>query len=84
MLIDMQTTERVTVTLPKELAERLRQRVSAGEAESVSGYVTSIIEERFEKELLTRWMADMEAVGGKPTEEDYAWADEVVRLARGE
>lgn len=80
----MQTTERVTVTLPKELAERLRQCVSAGEAESVSGYVTSIIEERFEKELLSRWVADMEAVGGKPTEEDYAWADEVWRLARGE
>jgi Arc/MetJ-type ribon-helix-helix transcriptional regulator len=84
MLIGMQTTERITVTLPKELAERLRQRVAAGEAESVSGLVTSVIEERFERELLERFLADMEAVGGKPGKEADEWASEVIRLARGE
>ncbi|MDQ2709512.1 MAG: hypothetical protein M3Z25_18645 [Actinomycetota bacterium] len=80
----MQTTERITVTLPKELAEGLRQRVAAGEAESVSGLVTSVIEERFQSELVKRWVADMEAVGGPITEEAREWAREVWRIARGE
>jgi Arc/MetJ-type ribon-helix-helix transcriptional regulator len=84
MLFSMQTTERITVTVPKELAERLRQRVAAGEAESVSGLVTSVIEERFERELTARFLADMEAVGGKPSKEADDWAREAWRIARGE
>ncbi len=84
MLVGMQTTERITVTLPKELAEGLRQRVAAGEAESVSGLVASVLEARFERELVKRFLADMEAVGGPITEEAREWAREVWRIARGE
>jgi Arc/MetJ-type ribon-helix-helix transcriptional regulator len=79
----MQTTERITVTLPKEIAEQVRQRVADGEAESVSGYVTSIIEARFERELVARFLDDMAQVGGLPTEEDIKRVDELMRLARG-
>lgn len=80
----MQTTERVTITVPKQIAERLRAEVAAGAAESVSGLVTSIVEARFERGLVEHFLADMAAVGGLPTKEDIEWADELIRLARGE
>ena len=78
----MQTTERITITVPKRVAERLREEVAAGAAESVSGLVTSVVEARFERGLVDRFLADM-AVGAEPTTaEAQAWADEVMRLSR--
>jgi hypothetical protein len=79
----MQTTERVTITVPKWVAERLRAEVAAGAAESVSGLVTSVIEARFERELTSRFLADM-AAGAEPiTDEVRARVDELMRLAEG-
>lgn len=80
----MQTTERVTITVPRQIADRLRAEVAAGVAESVSGLVTSILEARFERGLVDHFLSDMAAVGGLPSKEDIEWADELVRLARGE
>jgi len=80
----MRTTERITVTLPAEVAEKLRQRVSSGEAESVSGLVAEVLEERFRDENVAAWLADMQAVGGPVTEEARDWARQVLRSARGE
>lgn len=82
MLAGMRTTERITVTLPTELAEKLRQRVSSGQAASVSGLLAEITDEWFREENLDRFLADMEAVGGKPTEADREWAAEITRLSR--
>jgi hypothetical protein len=83
MLFDMQTTERITITVPKRVAERLREEVAAGAADSVSGLVTSIVEARFERGLVDQFLADM-AVGAEPiTEETRAWVDEAMRLADG-
>lgn len=84
MLGYMRGTERITVTLPKELAAKLRQRVSSGEAESVSGLVAEVLEERFREEDVKEFLADM-ARGGEPiTEEAREWARNVLRSARGE
>jgi hypothetical protein len=83
MLADMQTTERVTITVPRPIAERLRAEVAAGAAESVSGLVTSIVEARFERGLVEHFLADM-AVGAEPvTDEVRARVDELMRLAEG-
>lgn len=77
----MQTTERITITVPRWVAERLRAEVAAGAAESVSGLVTSVMEARFERGLVDHFLAEM-AVGAEPiTDEARAWADEVIRLS---
>jgi Arc/MetJ-type ribon-helix-helix transcriptional regulator len=79
----MQTTERITITVPKQVAERLREEVAAGAAESVSGLVTSLVEARFERELVARFLVDM-AEGAEPiTDETRAWVDELMKLADG-
>jgi Arc/MetJ-type ribon-helix-helix transcriptional regulator len=44
MLPGMRTTERLTITVPGELAQRARQAVQEGRAESVSGYVADALE----------------------------------------
>lgn len=80
----MRTTERITVTLPTELTEKLRQRVSSGQAESVSGFVAEVVTERLREESVEQFLADMEAVGGKSTEADDHWAEQVWRSARRE
>ncbi|MDN5934245.1 MAG: type II toxin-antitoxin system HicB family antitoxin [Pseudonocardia sp.] len=80
----MRTTERITVTLPTELTEKLRQRVRSGQAESVSGFVAEVVTERLREESVEQFLADMEAVGGKSTEADDQWAEQVWRSARRE
>lgn len=84
MLVGMRTTERITVTLPTELTARLRQRVSSGEADSVSGFVAEAVTDRLREESLADWLADM-ADGAEPiTDEARDWAENVLRSARGE
>lgn len=80
----MRTTERITVTLPAQVAAKLRQRVSSGEADSVSGLVAEVLEERFRDENVAAWLADMQAEGGQITDEAREWARQVLRSARGE
>ncbi len=80
----MRTTERITVTLPTELTEKLRQRVSSGEAESVSGFVAEVVTERLREENVEQFLADM-ADGAEPiTDEAREWAENVLRSARRE
>lgn len=83
-LARMRSTERITVTLPTELAEKLRQRVSSGQAESVSGLLAEITDEWFREENVEQFLADM-AEGADPiTDEHREWAENVLRSARGE
>lgn len=42
--------ERVTVSMPADQAERLRQRVAAGAADSVSAYVAEAVRVRLERD----------------------------------
>lgn len=84
MLLDMRMSQRVTVTLPKEIADKLRQRVESGAAESVSGLVAEVLAERFRDENVAAWLADMQADGEPITEEAREWARQVLRSARGE
>ena len=80
----MRTTERITVTLPKQVADQVRARVEADAAETVSSYVAQLLVERFREENVEEFLADM-AAGGEPiTEVAREWARETVRLAHGE
>ncbi len=76
--------ERITVTLPKEVAERVRATVESGEADSVSGFVADVLTERFREENVERFLSDMSAAGGPVDDEARAWAQQVLRSARGE
>lgn len=84
MLGDMPDTERVTVTLPTAIAESLRQRVASGDAESASGFVAEVLEERFREENLEQFLADMAARGGPVDDDARRRSAELMRLARGD
>ncbi|MGH8906477.1 MAG: hypothetical protein ACRD0K_08170 [Egibacteraceae bacterium] len=58
----MRGTERITVTLPKQVVDRVRATVEAGAAETVSGYVAEVLVERFRDESVDLLLTDMEAV----------------------
>lgn len=67
-------TRRVTVSLPEELAEKLKEQ--AGDR-SVSALVTDILEERLERRELDRLWADyLRDVGA--SESDLAEADGIL------
>ncbi|MCK0112545.1 hypothetical protein MWU75_10380 [Ornithinimicrobium sp. F0845] len=79
----MATTQKVTVTLQVEQVESIRALVSAGQAETVSGFVQHAV--RLALDDIGGW-ADMltealEHTGGPMTDEERAWADDI--LGRG-
>lgn len=83
MLGGMTETERVKVTLPKAVAESLRQRVESGAAESASGYVAEVLTDRFRDENLDEFLRDMAEVGGPVDGEARGRVADLMRLARG-
>lgn len=58
----MRTTERVTVTLPVEQAQRLRRLAGEGDAASISAYVSNAVRAQLDKDAaldrLTRLYAE--------------------------
>lgn len=84
MLVNMRSSERITVTLPKDVADQVRATVEAGGAESVSGFVADVLVERFRAENVDQFLIDLAVVGGPVDAEARAWAEETIRLARGD
>lgn len=72
-------SERVTVTMTAEQAERLRRTVAAGGAESVSAYVADAIAERLDRD---EGLARLESLmGGPPSDQKaIAWAHRVLGI----
>lgn len=72
--------ERITVSLPAELAEQARRAVAAGEANDVSAYVADALAARAGKstsrDVLRRLFADI----GTPGPVHDAWARRVLGL----
>lgn len=54
--------------------------VERGRASSVSAWVNEAMREKADRGGLRELLADMEAENGPPTEEDDAWAREVLGL----
>ena len=75
-------TAKITVTVPEELAAYIRERVAAGEFESISAFVTLAAQSYRDVEPLDLLIASMVAETGPPSPAAEAWADSAVRAAR--
>jgi hypothetical protein len=68
------TTTKIAITLPEEQLVRVQRAVRAGRAESVSGYITRVLEEQEREESLRALVQDLIAEHGEPTREEKTWA----------
>jgi Arc/MetJ-type ribon-helix-helix transcriptional regulator len=85
----MTKVAKITISLPHEQAEQVREAVARGEASSVSGYISAALavvalpSAQEDDDTLADLVSDMIAEYGRPDAEAYAWADEVLGLTSG-
>lgn len=73
------TKKKIAVSLPPELVEAAQAAVKAGRAASVSAYVAEAIEDKLKHDDLGSLLDQMlEETGGPLTDEERAWADEIL------
>jgi Arc/MetJ-type ribon-helix-helix transcriptional regulator len=86
----MTRVAKITVSLPEEQVERVREAVARGDAASVSGYVSAALtgalakpapETEKDESALAELVAELIAEHGEPSAEAYAWADKVLSHA---
>ena len=84
MVIGMATMRKVTVTLPGEAVEAIRALVADGRASSVSGFVQHAVTVALDD--VAGWgamlAAALDETGGPLTDEERAWADQVLDGSR--
>jgi Arc/MetJ-type ribon-helix-helix transcriptional regulator len=73
-------TTKTTVTLPDEQAEEARSLVSAGEADSVSGFVKHAVRAALDDAAGWKQMLQeaLRQTGGPLTRQERAWADAIL------
>jgi len=62
---------------------RVRREVRAGRAESVSGYIASVLAEHERGESLQVLLRDLIEEHGEPTAKDIKWAERALAPRRG-
>jgi Arc/MetJ-type ribon-helix-helix transcriptional regulator len=72
---------KIAVTLPEELVAEAKRAVDTGRATSVSAYVAAALAAQHERQGLRAYVDALIAEHGKPSKDDYAWADDQVRKA---
>ncbi len=86
----MTKVAKITVSLPDEQVEQVREAVARGEAASVSGYVSAALldalarsqpEQGKDENALAELVAELIAEYGEPSAEAYAWADAAFALS---
>lgn len=86
----MTKVAKITISLPREQVEQVREAVARGDASSVSSYISAALAAvmppsgRDDDDTLADLVADMIAEHGRPSPEAYAWADEVLGLTSAE
>lgn len=85
MVVGMATTQKVTVTLQIEQVEAIRELVSAGRADSVSGFVQHAVALALDD--VAGWATMLEEAldltGGPMTAEEQAWVEGVLADDQG-
>jgi Arc/MetJ-type ribon-helix-helix transcriptional regulator len=71
-------TKKVTVSLPAELADQVKEEVACGRAESVSSLVSEALEGRLRSDRLDEVLAQLRHQLGPPSREDRAWVRRVL------
>ncbi|MEX2047548.1 MAG: toxin-antitoxin system antitoxin subunit [Chloroflexota bacterium] len=71
---------KIAVSVPEEVARRVEVEVRAGNAASVSAYVTDALERMGRHEQLAEVLARMDKELGRPSARDKAWARHVLGL----
>jgi Arc/MetJ-type ribon-helix-helix transcriptional regulator len=62
----MTTTEKIAISLPRQIAARLRRAVKQGRAASASAYVASALDEKTKLDDLSELLDEMLAASGGP------------------
>jgi hypothetical protein len=71
------TTEKLAITLPRELAEAVRSEARATSAPSLSAYIAQALAEKLEGDRLQEVLDDI--FRDQPmTDEERAWADRLL------
>jgi Arc/MetJ-type ribon-helix-helix transcriptional regulator len=82
-LMYMSLTKPVTVTIPEDILRAARARVEAGDADSLSAYITEALVRRLEHDdRLFKTIEYIRDTFGEPTEEDIARAEAFEERAR--
>jgi Arc/MetJ-type ribon-helix-helix transcriptional regulator len=80
----MTGTEKIAISLPRNVAERTRRAVSQGHAASVSAYIVKALEEKVKLDELSALLAEMlEESGGPLTKAEERAADRALGVKRG-
>lgn len=77
------TRSKIAISLPKEQLARVHREVKAGRADSVSGYITRVLEEQEKRESLQALLRDLTEQFGEPSAKDIEWADRALAPRRG-
>ncbi len=77
------TSAKIAISLPKEQLARVHREVRAGRAESVSGYISSVLAEHGKRESLRVLLRDLIEQHGEPAAKDVKWAERVLATPRG-
>jgi Arc/MetJ-type ribon-helix-helix transcriptional regulator len=79
----MNASEKIAVSLPRQLARRAREAVRRGRARSVSAYVASALEEKVKLDELAVLLDEMLAESGGPlTPAERRAADRALGVGR--
>jgi len=82
MVLGMATTQKVTVTLPVRSVEAIRALVAGNKADSISGFVQHAV--RVSLDDTAGWGtmlgAALDETGGALTDDERAWAGDVLGL----
>jgi Arc/MetJ-type ribon-helix-helix transcriptional regulator len=78
------TKAKIAITLPKHQLARVHREIRSGRADSVSGYIASVLAEQEKRDSLRTLLRDLIAQHGKPAAEDIEWAERMLpRRRRG-
>ena len=73
-------TAKLEISLPEKQVAHIKDAISSGRSESVSGYISSELERAQHEHCLTDLLDDLDAEFGKPSRSDDAWAREKLEM----
>lgn len=78
----MTVTGKIAVSLPVPQIDAAKQAVREGRAASVSAYVSEALTRRQQDDALADLVAEWMGEDGRPSDDDYVWADAVLSDAK--